>query len=73
MERDHLLSAETEARQLSGIVGTDNNGGYNSIMMNESSLLGLTNITNMKAAIQAKQLNQSLPLTGTVLYWQAND
>ena len=68
--RNFLLSAEAEARQLDGILGTDSKGGYDSIMVNESPLLGLT---NMRAAIQAEQLKQALPLAGTVLYWLASD
>ena len=68
--RDFLLSAEGEARQLDGILGTDSKGGYDSIMVNVSPFLGLT---NMRAAIQADQLKQALPFAGTVLYWLASD
>ena len=49
---------------------TDSKGGYDSIIVNESPLLGLS---NTRAALQAWQLKEALPRCGTRLMWLASD
>jgi hypothetical protein len=49
-----------------GILGTDFKGGWDSIMVNESPLLGLS---NMRAAIQAYQLKEVIKLRLSRLIW----
>jgi hypothetical protein len=49
-----------------GILGTDSKGGWDSIMVNESPLLGLS---NMRAAIQAYQLKEVIKLRLSRLIW----
>ena len=53
-----------------GILGTDSKGGWDSIMVNESPLLGLS---NMRAAIQAYQLKEVIKLCLSRLVWLAGD
>ena len=68
--RDLLTASVAEVRLVPGLLGTDSRGGYDSIIINESPLLGLSNI---RAALQAEQLKQSLPDCGTKLIWLASD
>ena len=42
--RDLLAASVAEVRLVPGLLGTDSHGGYDSIMINESPLLGLSNI-----------------------------
>ena len=67
---DLLTSTEKEAKQVPGILGTDSKGGYDSIVVNSSPLLGLS---NTRAAIQAHQLKESLPRLSTRLIWLVSD
>ena len=68
--RDLLEASVNEVKLISGLLGTDSKGGYDSIIVNESPLLGLS---NTRAALQAHQLKESLPLCGTKLIWLASD
>ena len=53
-----------------GILCTDSRGGYDAIEINESPLLGLS---NMRAALQPFQLRDNLRRTGCELRWLASD
>ncbi|CAK9003505.1 unnamed protein product [Durusdinium trenchii] len=68
----HDLVEETEkqARLVKGILCTDSRGGYDAVEMNESPLLGLS---NMRAALQAFQLRDNLRRVGAELRWLASD
>ena len=68
--RDLLTGSINEVRMVPGLLGTDSRGGYDSIMINESPLLGLSNV---RAALQAEYLKQALPDCGTKLIWLASD
>ena len=57
-------------RLVPGILGSDSKGGYDSIMVNESPMLGLS---NTRSAIQAFQLKESIPRCLTNLLWLASD
>eukprot|EP00435_Cladocopium_sp_Y103_P006371 s604_g2.t1 len=67
---DFLHASEEEAKLVPGLLGTDSKGGYDSIMVNESPMLGLS---NTRSAIQAFQLKESLPRCLTKLLWLASD
>ena len=63
-------NAEDTVKQTPGIVCTDSRGGYDAVQLHESPLLGLS---NMRAALQAFQVKQSLQRSGTTLRWLASD
>ena len=65
-----LEASELEVCQVTGLLVTDSKGGYDSIIVNESPLLGLS---NTRAALQAWQLKEALPRCGTRLMWLASD
>ncbi|CAL1139358.1 unnamed protein product [Cladocopium goreaui] len=67
---DMLDASEAEVCLVPGLLGTDSKGGYDSIMVNESPMLGLS---NTRAAIQAFQLKEFLPRCLTKLMWLASD
>ena len=71
-ERADFLHAseEEEAKLVLGLLGTDSKGGYDSIMVNESPMLGLS---NTRPAIQAFQLKAAIPRCLTRLLWLASD
>ena len=69
-DRDLLTASVREVRMIHGLLGTDSRGGYDSIIINQSPLLGLSNI---RAALQAEYLKQQLPECGTDLIWLASD
>ena len=52
------------------LLGTDSKGEYDSIILNESPLLGLS---KARAAPQAYQLKEALPLSKNKLIWLASD
>ena len=54
--RDLLSNADAQVKLVPGVLGTDSKGGFDSVMVNESPLLGLS---IMRAAIQAYQLKQA--------------
>ena len=65
-----LHASEEEAKLVLGLLGSDPKGGYDSIMVNESPMLGLS---NTRSAIQAFQLKEAIPLCLTRLLWLASD
>ena len=69
-DRDSLMYAERAVKKIPGIVATDSKGGFDAVTLQEGPYLGLTNV---RAAIQAFQLKQSLALAGTNVIWLAGD
>ena len=69
-DRDFLMYAERAVKKIPGIVATDSKGGFDAVTLQEGPYLGLTNV---RAAIQAFQLKQSLALAGTNVIWLAGD
>ncbi|MCG8453447.1 MAG: hypothetical protein MI717_09735, partial [Spirochaetales bacterium] len=67
---DLVAEAEGQACMVSGILCTDSRGGYDAIEVNESPLLGLS---NMRAALQAFQLRDNLKRVNCDLRWVASD
>eukprot|EP00913_Durusdinium_trenchii_P028198 g26436.t1 len=67
---DLVQAAEEQASLLPGVLCTDSRGGYDAIEVNESPLLGLS---NMRAALQAFQLRDNLRRVGCELRWLASD
>ena len=69
--RDNLVEKQEElARRVKGILCTDSRGGYDAVELNESPLLGLS---NMRAALQAFALRENLSRVGCELRWVASD
>ena len=65
--------AEQQVRNTSCILCTDSidsRGGYDAVLVNESPMLGLS---NLRAALQALQLRESLDRTNCHLRWLASD
>ena len=54
---DLVTAAEEQACAVAGVLCTDSRGGYDAVEVNESPLLGLS---NMRAALQAFQLRDNL-------------
>lgn len=70
-QRDDLVEAtENQVRCIKGIICTDSRGGYDAVEVNESPLLGLS---NLRAALQAFQLRDNLQRVGSELRWLASD
>jgi hypothetical protein len=67
---DLVEMAEEQALTTKGILCTDSKGGYDAVEVNESPLLGLS---NMRAALQAFQLRDNLQRVGCNLRWLASD
>ena len=67
---DLVTEAEEQACLVGGILCTDSRGGYDAIEVNESPLLGLS---NMRAALQAFQLRDNLKRVNCDLRWVASD
>ena len=67
---DLVETAENQAGLLRGVLCTDSRGGYDAVELNESPLLGLS---NMRAALQAFQLRDNLKRVGCELRWLASD
>lgn len=65
-----VASAEEQASLVTGILCTDSKGGYDAVEVNESPLLGLS---NMRAALQAFQVTNNLEKVGCELRWLASD
>ena len=61
---------ERQVHGIKGIVCTDSRGGYDAVELNESPLLGLS---NMRAALQAYQLRANLRRSAGELRWVASD
>ena len=69
--RDDLVEdSEKQALCVKGVLCTDSRGGYDAVELNESPLLGLSNI---RAALQAFQLRGNLQRGGCELRWLASD
>ena len=64
-----MASAEDQAYLVTGILCTDSRGGYDAVEVNESPLLGLS---NMRAALQAFQPRDNLKRVGCELRWLAS-
>ena len=67
---DLVTAAEEQACLVAGILCTDSRGGYDAVEVNESPLLGLS---NMRAALQAFQLRDNLKRVNCDLRWVASD
>ena len=65
--REDLVEiTEKQVCCVKGIVCTDSRGGYDAVEVNESPLLGLS---NLRAALQAFQLRDNLKRVGSELRW----
>ena len=70
-QRQDLVEAtEKQTLLVKGVLCTDSRGGYDAVEVNESPLLGLS---NMRAALQAFQLRDNLARGGCELRWVASD
>ena len=67
---DQVAWAEKQVRNTVGILGTDSKGGYDAVQVNESPMLGLS---NLRSALQALQLRESMIRTNCFLRWLASD
>ena len=70
LRRDLVEMTEKQVLAVKGILCTDSKGGYDAVELNESPLLGLS---NMRAALQAFQLRGNLSRSGCKLWWLASD
>ena len=68
--QDLVESTEKQAIMIKEVLCTDSRGGYDAVELNESPLLGLS---NMRAALQAFQLRDNLKRSGCELRWLASD
>ena len=68
--RDLVEGTESQVLEVKGILCTDSRGGYDAIEVNESPLLGLS---NMRAALQAFQPKENPRRAGCSLRWLASD
>ena len=68
--KDPVDATERQVLCVKGIVCTDSKGGYDAVELNESPLLGLS---NMRSALQAFQLRGNLARAAGVLRWVASD
>ena len=62
--------AEAQVLHVRGVLCTDSRGGYDAVEINESPLLGLS---NLRAALQAFQLRDNLQRVNCELRWLASD
>ena len=67
---DQVEWAEKQTRTVRGVLCTDSKGGYDAVQINESPLLGLSNV---RAALQAMQLRENMMRAGCTLRWLASD
>ena len=67
---DLVALMEAQVKRIRGVLCTDSRGGYDAVEVNESPLLGLS---NMRAALQAFQLRDNIQRTGCTLRWVASD
>ena len=67
---DLMQHADLAVSSVSGIVATDSKGGFDAVTLQEGPYLGLSNV---RAAIQAFQLNQSFNRVKTLVIWLAGD
>ena len=69
-DTDKVSAGEEVVKLVKGVVTTDSRGGYDAVTRHESPMLGLS---NMRAALQAFQVRESLERTLTELRWTASD
>ena len=67
---DHVAWAERQSREVAGFVCTDSRGGFDAVQVNESPMLGLS---NLRSALQALQLREQMIRAGCSLRWLASD
>ena len=67
---DLVEKAEAAAKKVHGVLCTDSRGGFDAVELNESPLLGLS---NLRSALQVFQLRNYLRRTGGELRWLASD
>ena len=67
---DLVEDTEKQVLRVQGVLCTDSKGGFDAVEVNESPLLGLS---NMRAALQAFQLRENLQRAGCLLRWLASD
>ena len=67
---DQVKWAENLVKEVRGVLCTDSKGGYDAVQVNESPLLGLS---NLRAALQAMQLRENMIRVGCLLRWLASD
>ena len=67
---DLVENTEKQVLRVQGVLCTDSKGGFDAVEVNESPLLGLS---NMRAALQAFQLRENLQRAGCLLGWLASD
>ena len=70
LRQDLVEVVEKQILGIKGILCTDSKGGYDAVEVNESPLLGLS---NMRAALQAFQLRGNLQRAACELRWLASD
>ncbi|CAE7510524.1 unnamed protein product [Symbiodinium sp. CCMP2592] len=70
LRRDMVDQVEAQIVRIKGVLCTDSKGGYDAVEVNESPLLGLS---NMRAALQAFQLRDNLERAACQLRWLASD
>ena len=70
LRRDLVELTEKQVLKVKGVLCTDSRGGYDAVELNESPLLGLS---NMRSALQAFQLRDNLSRAGCELRWLASD
>ena len=68
--QDLVALMEEQVSRVRGVVCTDSRGGFDAVELNESPLLGLS---NMRAALQAYQLRDSLNRCKSQLRWLPSD
>ena len=67
---DQVKWAENLVKEVRGVLCTDSLGGYDAVQVNESPLLGLS---NLRAALQAMQLRENMIRVGCLSRWLASD
>ena len=67
---NQVAFAEQQVREVDGILCTDSRGGYDAVQVNESPLLGLS---NLRSALQAMQLRENMISVRSSLRWLASD
>ena len=70
LRTDLVEDTEKQVCMLKGILCTDSRGGYDAVEINESPLLGLS---NMRSALQAFKLRENLQRSNCELRWLASD
>ena len=70
LRRDLVEQCEQQVLRVKGVLCTDSRGGYDAVEVNESPLLGLSNV---RAALQAFQLRSNLRRAAGMLRWLASD